>query len=320
MATGVTTRSNFQTAIQQQYVNKLLATPFPQLIHTAPADMTTLDSNDGYIARFRRLNRLAPALAPIVGVIDKAPQRPTQVYVDAKLQLYGDLIMVESVAVLTDQDPILNSFTNLLGLQVRETEDILMRDKYMSSAGFVNCTAGSNGDTPTEPTRPDFDKAATILRYAMAEEISPGQIGEDRFGTSPLRPSFLAMCNVQLEPSFTQGVYGFKTVDQYPNPDLAYGRAEFGSVGFFRVLTSRIGAQTLNASAMGRTVYDIILAGKGGAGVVNIEKGGVNYIYRDAVTSSALALFSTIGWTMMSANVIKNDQWILRLRATTQYA
>jgi len=320
MATGPTTQSNYQSAIQLQYVKKLLATPYPQNIHTAPADLTTLDSNNGYIARFQRINRLQTSLTPITGIVDKAPQRPTNVFIDAKLQLYGDLIMVESVAVLTNQDPILNSFTNLQGLQIRETEDLLMRNKYMASAGMLNCTAGSNGDSPTEPTRSDFDKAATMLRKANGDLIAPGQIGQDRFGTSPLRPSFLAMCSVDLEPAFSQGVYGFKATDQYPNPDLAYGSAEYGSVGFFRVLTSSNGAETANASGLGRTVYDIILAAKGGAGIVNIENGGVNYIYRDAITSSALALYSTTGWTMMYANVIKNDQWILRLRATNQYA
>ena len=60
-----------------------------------------------------------------------------------------------------------------------------MRDMLASTAAFINCTNGLNGDNPTEITRPDIDTVVRTLRGNNAYSFLSGIDGENKFGTAP---------------------------------------------------------------------------------------------------------------------------------------
>jgi len=64
---------------------------------------------------------------------------------------------------LQNQDPVLNECAARLGVSLRQTEDQLTRDMLASTASFINCTGGVNGDNPTEITRSDVDTVVRTL-------------------------------------------------------------------------------------------------------------------------------------------------------------
>ena len=49
---------------------------------------------------------------------------------------------------MQNQDPVLNECAARLGVSLRQTEDQLTRDMLASTASFINCTGGVNGDNP----------------------------------------------------------------------------------------------------------------------------------------------------------------------------
>ncbi len=53
-------------------------------------------------------------------------------------------------------------------------------------------------------------------------------------------------------------------------------------------------------------------------GYGGIEQDGysANFIYRDPILDSPLALYATIGYRFAAAFVIQNDAWVIRLRST----
>jgi hypothetical protein len=51
-----------------------------------------------------------------------------------------------------------------------------------ATAAFINCTAGVNGDNPTEITRPDVDTVVRTLLDNNAYTVLDNIEGEDRFG------------------------------------------------------------------------------------------------------------------------------------------
>ena len=65
---------------------------------------------------------------------------------------------------------------------MRQTEDTLTRDMLAATAAFINCTAGVNGDNPTEITRPDVDTVVRTLLDNNAYTVLDNIEGEDRFG------------------------------------------------------------------------------------------------------------------------------------------
>ena len=62
-----------------------------------------------------------------------------------------------------------------------------MRDMLASTASFINCVNGSDGDNPTEITRADVDVVVRTLRGNNAYSFLSGVEGENKFGTAPVR-------------------------------------------------------------------------------------------------------------------------------------
>jgi len=80
---------------------------------------------------------------------------------------YRKYMVNKSNSIITNsqnQDPVLNECAARLGVSLRQTEDQLTRDMLASTAGFINCTGGVNGDNPTEITRSDVD---TVVRSLL---------------------------------------------------------------------------------------------------------------------------------------------------------
>ena len=99
--------------------------------------------------------------------------------------------------------------------ECRQTEDELTRNMLASTASFINCTGGVNGDSPTEITRADVDSVIQTLAGNNAYTISDNIEGEDRFGTAPVRDAYFAMGSTQLIRSI-ESVSGFIAKAQYP--------------------------------------------------------------------------------------------------------
>ena len=110
---------------------------------------------------------------------------------------------------------VLNEAANRLGVSLRQTEDELMRNYMASTASFINCTGGVDGDVPTEITRSDVDAVIRSLANANAQTISVGIGGEDKFGTAPVRDAYFALGSTQLIGDLEQ-VAGFISKFNYP--------------------------------------------------------------------------------------------------------
>ena len=82
--------------------------------------------------------------------------------------------------------------------ECRQTEDQLMSSMLASTASFINCVGGTNGDVPTEITRSDVDNVVRTLRGNNAYSFLTGVEGEDRFGTAPVRDA-LTFKNAHLK-------------------------------------------------------------------------------------------------------------------------
>lgn len=292
---SITTTSILPAPVQQSFSYKLLAVPVPNLIHKIPAMLKRMPRNGGTTLRMRRYNPLATAMTPLGNSgVTPPPQNLTAVDIDATISFYGTYVQLNEQVTLQNQDPVLNECAARLGVSLRQTEDQLTRDMLASTASFVNCVSGTNGDNPTELTRFDIDEIVQSLLSNNAYTILDNIRGEDRFGTAPVRNAYFALCNTDLTVSL-DGVSGFIQVNQYPAPMNAL-QSEWGAVGNLRFLISSIGSITYAASALGANVYNIFCVGMEAFACIEQDGYSASFIYRPPIYDGPLALNASVGY------------------------
>jgi len=310
-----TTTTLLPAPVQQSFSYKLLSVPVPNMIHNIPAMRKQMPRNGGTTLRMRRYNPLATATVPLgnTGVTPPA-QTLSAVNIDAEIDFYGTYIILNEQVTLQNQDPVLNEAAQRLGVSLRQTEDELTRNMLSSTASFLNCTGGNNGDNPAEITRSDVDGVIRTLADNNAYTISDNIEGEDRFGTAPVRDAYMALASTQLIGDLEQ-VSGFIAKAQYPLPTQAL-REEWGSVSNLRFLLSSIGAVSPNSSLLGQDVYSIFCVGMEAYATIEQDGYSSQFIYRPPVYDGPLALNSSVGYKMATVPRITNDAWVLNLSCT----
>jgi N4-gp56 family major capsid protein len=183
-----------------------------------------------------------------------------------------------------------------------------------STASFINCTGGVNGDNPTEITRSDVDTVIRALLNNNAYTIMDNIEGEDKFGTAPVRNAYFALCSTNLTGNL-DNLAGFTNVTQYPAPMNAL-KSEWGACANLRFLISSIGSVNTNASALANNVYNIFCVGMEAYACIEQDGYSASFIYRPPIYDGPLALNASVGYKFAEVPRITNDLWVLNLRAT----
>ena len=271
--------------------------------------------NGGTVLRMRRYNPLATAPVPLGNSgVTPPPQTLSAINIDAQMDFYGTYILLNEQVTLQNQDPVLNEAAQRLGVSLRQTEDQLMRDMLASTSSFINCVGGTNGDNPTEITRPDVDTVVRSLRGNNAYSFLSGVEGENKFGTAPVRDAYFALGHTDLIGQ-VDNCQGFIQKWNYPNQQSTLD-AEWGTVSNARFLLSPIGSITANASLLGNNVYNIFCVGREAVAAIEQDGYSSQFIYRPPLYDSPLALNCSVGWKMAEVPRILNDTWLFNLRCT----
>ena len=183
-----------------------------------------------------------------------------------------------------------------------------------STAAFINCTGGTNGDIPTEITISDVQTIVRTLLNNNAYTIMDNIEGEDKFGTAPVRDAYFALCSTQLTGNL-ENVAGFIQKNQYPAPMNAL-RSEWGAIGNLRFLVSSIGSVTPNGSSLGADVYNIFCVGMEAYACIEQDGYSATFLYRPPIYDGPLALNASVGYKFAEVPRITNDLWVINLRAT----
>lgn len=312
---AITTTSILPAPVQQSFSYKLLSVPVPYMVHNIAATRLLMPRNGGTTLTSRRYNPLATAMVPLGNTgVTHPGQQLTAVDIHAQISFYGTYVQINEQVTLQNQDPVLNEAAARLGVSLRQTEDQLTRDMLASTASFINCVGGTNGDNPTEIERSDIDSIIATLATNNAYTISDHIEGEDKFGTAPVRDAYFALGSTHLIGNL-ENVSGFISKAQYPSPMQAL-RAEWGSISNLRFLLSSIGSSTANASMLGSTVYNVFCVGMEAYSVIEQDGYSASFIYRPPIYDGPLALNASVGYKFAQVPRITNDQWVLNLRCT----
>lgn len=183
-----------------------------------------------------------------------------------------------------------------------------------AGAAFVNCVNGVAADNPTEVTQVDIDGIIRTLLSNDAWTITDGIDSEDKFGTTPVRDAYFALCDTDIVPDI-ENIAAFVPKINYPSPMRAL-RSEWGFIKNLRFLVSSAGSVSANASALGADVYNIFCVGMEAYACIDQDGYSAQFIYRPPIYDGPLALNSSAGYKFAEVPRITNDAWIINLRAT----
>lgn len=310
---SITTTSNLPAPILQSLAPGMLSVPTPNFNYIIPAEKYSMPRNGGTTMRFLRPVPLVPPVTQLGNTgIEPPSQVATREMVDAAMAFYGTSVILNEQVVIQDQDPVLSWVTERLGVAMRQAEDIILRDFLLSAASVYNCRGGVSGDSPSEMTVRDLSNVAATLDTANAFKFLSGKLGEDRYGSSPIRSAYMLLTSTSLQPTF-DAMDKFTNSWAYPNNnDVIY--SEYGSVLNFRIFTSSESAVQRGASMNGNDVYNNMAVARQSYAHIDQDGYSAQLLYRPPIFSGPLALNGTLGVKFAQTQALLQETWIRNVR------
>lgn len=314
---AITTTTQVPPAVDVSYDRLLLTRAMPYQIHSKFAQKRPLAGRSGDTIKFRRYSALSTATTPLTEGVKPAGSQLAKTDLTAKVSQYGDYVEITDIIDMTVEDPVVVEAIEILGQQMGETEDEVVRDILKSTASVTLCTGGANTKTPTEVTKADIDGVVKELMGGDARMISDIITANDGVGTSPIPPSYWGLCDTGVTDDLAN-VTGFQSTQNYPNQRSVI-EAEWGSTGRVRWLTSSIGSKDVNGDLAGTSdVFNMFVVGKNAYASIPLQSSAKTVVkqFGSAGTADPLDQLSTAGWKMLFVARILNDNFMNNLRCT----
>ena len=311
---------------QTYFERNLLRNVAIPLYHERWGDSENLPGNEGRNVIFRRYTHL-PLAGQLTQGIPPTGQTPTLTDFTVALIQHGDFIALTDIARWTQQDPILNKFTELLGLQAGYTYDTYVRDIITNGTNVLFSNGAARTDVVTIPDGNDLDRMSRTLAINGAEVSLGGNDGTTMENTYPVSPAYPVV--IHPRTWFTlQNISGCKDSAQYRGAapgeigrykDLAFFRAtDPASLGVGAAsIASSGGASTVVVNTAGTVDVFISLAiGKHGYHRVHLNGKSVSYHAKplgSAGSADPLDQIGTNGWKSTGACLITNQNWLVKL-------
>ena len=310
---AITTVAVLPPAVREYYDRLLLMTAYPALVHTRFAQKRMLPKKNGDTIVFRRYSRLDTVPVPLVDGVTPPGAALSATDISARVDFYGNFVTITNQVEMTVEDRVLNESARLLAQNMAQTMDEVTRDVLASTSSVLQCSNGTNGNTPTELTKADLDSAIKTLLGNDAEMISEVITGTDAFGTAPVRPAFWGYIDTDLLDDL-EAVANFLSSANYPNNQRVLDN-EWGSTSNIRWLYTSVGS----VSAASPAVYNNFIIGKEAYAVVHLgSESGDFYVEPLGSAGSADPLHQrgSVGWQHPFVSRILNDAFMLNLMST----
>jgi N4-gp56 family major capsid protein len=304
----LTGTAQIPAGVANYYDKVLLARAQPELIHGQFGQQRPLPSKSSETIKFRRYTNLAAATTPITEGVTPTGKSLSITDMTATVQQYGDFVTVTDKVTYVVEDQVLNESAKILGQQMGETMDALVRSALLSGASVAACSHGANGGSPTELTYDDIQDVVRTMLGQSAKMFTPAISGANKFGTAPVRKAFWAMGHTDLLRDL-EGIDQFIHTANYPKED-GVAAGEWGSVGNSRWVLSPLGYVAAG-------VYTSFIVGEDSYALTPLKEGIAEMIFKGmGAGDDPLNQRSTQGWkTLFTARVV-NDSWITQLTST----
>src|SRR3989304_4481791 len=313
------------SAVTEYYNRGLLERALPYMNHDLFGQIRPLPQGNSKVAKFRRYESLGTATTPLTEGVPPSSTDPTKTDVTATISTYGAFIEYSDDVELTNPDPLLTEFNELLGEQSGETLDVLRRDVLVGGTGvsYTNGStrAGLNSTLSLAVLRTvlrTFERADT--RYITRILSGSPNVGSDAV---PMSFAVLIHPDVALDARQLSGFVGIE--------DYGQGRpiheSEIGAIPSVRMrflISSNAkkyagagqGSTTLVNTSSVADVYSSLVFGMNAFGIVPLRGAALTTHLKargTGGTSDPLDQVGTTGWKAKTTTGILNDNFMIRV-------
>ena len=288
--------------------------------------MRPLGKNQTNTQKFRRYERLAPALTPLTEGITPTGSQPTITDYTAVLAQYGDFLELTDVIADLHTDPVLTEYSAMLGEQAALTLEMIDFGVLKAGTTLYRANGSARTDINTPLTLALQQKAIRGLKRQYARPFTSKISSSTNFNTESVPASFIGLIHTDLETMVSK-LQGFKDAVDYK----ATYEGEIGAVGNVRYITSnafeawadaggdKAGSGTTMISTTGTKadVYPVIYLAPDAFGVVPLK--GKNSIAPMILNPNVprggdpLGQRGSAGWKAYHTAVILQQLWMARV-------
>ena len=313
-------------ATQTYFVRKLLLNARIYNYYERYADPIELPQGEGRNVIVRRYAHL-PLAGQLTQGIPPTGKVPTLDDFTVALVQHGDFVALTDLAKWTQKDPIVNKFTELIGLMIGYTVDTYIRNIAIAGTSVLFSNGAARTDVVTILDGNDLDRLIRTLTINGAEYLFGGNDGTTTVGTAPTMPAYAFI--VHPRTVFTlQNIAGYKDASQYRGAapqeigrykELAVFRAtDPSSLGIGAPSVAASGGTSTAVVNTGGTVdvFQSLACGKHAYNQVRLNGKSTSMHVKpvgSAGTADPLDQLSTIGGKHTGAGLITNNNWLARI-------
>lgn len=334
-ATSSPTDGTLSTMANVYVVAKMLIRALPYLVFEKFGQAYPLPTKSTKTAKFRRFESLDATPKKLTEGVTPTAQTFSVTDIEATVQQYGNLVTMTDVLLDTNDSPVMEQVTQIVGEQAAETVEN-MRIGVLLGGTNVEYANGTARDAVNTPISLPLQRRITRkLKNQKARFLTDSIKSTPRFYTESISPCFVAVCHPDCEADI-RSMPHFQDVKDYGN--TSPWENEIGAVEGVRYLFTTLMKSWPNAggtkmNAAGDTmvstagakadVYPILFLAKDAYGLVPL-KGAESLtpviINPSHTESDPLAQRAHVAWKTMQTCVILNQAWMVRAEvACTAY-
>jgi N4-gp56 family major capsid protein len=328
MPNNVNTTATISPALSSQYDRNLLERTVPDLIHDLFAERRPIKQMNSKTISIRKYLSREPAMVPLSEAV--TPEGGTIDYDDVSFSLtqYGDFVYVSDQLELTNLDPTLVEFGQILSESASITIDQVRRDSF-NAGTYVRRAGGvaARASIVTTISNNDLSVVKRALQSGYNKFYTKSVDAQNKYATSPTKPAWFVITHTDCTQDW-EALDGWTPVEKYMGATSTYP-TEIGQVSNFRVLVSPIAKLWADAGGTAVTnslkyttantacdVYSSLVVTPKALCVSDLEGYGLkNIIHPRGSGGAAIPLnqYGTTGWIAFLAQGILDQTRLYRI-------
>jgi len=309
--------------ITAQYNKLVLNKVAVKTIYDTYAQSMTLETNGNTKKLFaRRYIDLLPATVPLAeydGTNIKSADDVTVEEEELALDHYGAYIEITDENEMYNLDKIKSKYLKLQSNQAKRTAEQIIKDKVYNGLAVVYAddatTRAEVGAGAKKMTPANFELIIDKFTQQGGETIEERLVGSTKVSTEPIEEAFIAIVHHSMRTDLEK-MDGFVKSINYGTQTRLPG--EFGSFDKIRFIEDKEGESVIEGDDT--ILQGIVFAADAYATLTLKGSRNLRTIMHDAsVVGGPLEQFSTIGWKMIMGAGILNQEWIVRIEASSSF-
>lgn len=311
---------------QTEYYNRIqLERALPFMNHDLFGQIRPLPQKNSKIAKFRRYESLGVATTPLSEGTPPNSTDPTHTDITATVSTYGAYIEYSDDVELTNPDPLLTEFNELLGEQSGETMDILRRDVLVTGTNVQYQSGSARSNQNAILTLGTLRTTLRTMERNKVKYITSVLSGSPNVGSDAVPMSYVAIVHPDTALDVRQ-MTGFVGIEDYGSMRPIH-ESEIGAIPAIRVrflLNSNAKKWTgagqasttmVNTSSIA-DVYGTLIFGMNAFGIIPLRGAALTTHLKargTGGTSDPLDQVGTTGWKAKTTTKILNDNYMVRI-------